>query len=152
MDRWRDEPGSVWGGLPRRDRRGRRRPAPEVERDDHYDRVHEDGGYGGFLKDERVPVGRGDDDPNRPPNAPVRESKGLRQLADRRDGHGRAPPMVRLRLTQNSDDSEEGGNRLRQASEQATVVVGLARFVVHVGVKLGKTLNLGLSLPYVNLQ
>src|SRR2546425_12001562 len=76
--------------------------APEVERDDDHDGIHEDGRYGGFLDDERIPVRHGDHDRDRAANAPMRESEGLGQLADGRNGHGRAPSMVRLRLTLDS--------------------------------------------------
>jgi len=127
-----DKPRTVRDGLPRCDRRRRCRMAPEVERDDDHDRVHEDGRHGGVLEDERIPIRRRDHHRDRPANAPMREPEGLGQFAHRRDGHVRAPSMVRLRLTPGSVDSEEGGNRLRQASEQATVVVGLAGFVVRV--------------------
>src|SRR2546422_10170593 len=85
-----DQSWVVRGGLPRRDGgRGRDRTAAEVKGDDDDDRGHQDGRHGGSLKED-VPVRRGHDDCNRAPYAPVRESKGLGQLADRRDGHVRA--------------------------------------------------------------
>jgi len=94
-----EEPRAVRGGLPWDRRRGRGRMAPEVERDHDHDRVNEDGRHEGFLEDEGIAVRRSDDDRDRPANAPVRKSQGFGQLADGRNGHVRAPSMVRLRLT-----------------------------------------------------
>ena len=69
-----DEPRTVRNGLPGHRGRGRSRMAPEVERDDDHDRVHEDVRYDAFLEDKGIPVRRGDHDGNRPANAPVRQS------------------------------------------------------------------------------
>ena len=66
--------------------------APEVEGDDDDHGIHEDGRYGrcGPSQKEDVPICRGHDNRDRPSHAPVRESEGLGELADRRDRHVRA--------------------------------------------------------------
>jgi len=73
-------------------RRCRDGTAPEIEGDDDDHGIHEDGRYGrcGPSLEEDVPICRGHDNRDRPSHAPVRESEGLGELADRRDRHVRA--------------------------------------------------------------
>src|SRR3989454_17869 len=61
-----DEPRTVRNGLPGHRGRGRSRMAPEVERDDDHDRVHEDVRYDAFLEDKGIPIRRGDHDSRSP--------------------------------------------------------------------------------------
>src|SRR6266508_2410203 len=90
-----------------RARRGRGGVAPEVEGDDHHDRVDDDGGDGG-TQDEQVAVRRGDEDRNAAADASTREAERLGKLCWERSGQRSAQPGARLK---HADGKVRGARR-----------------------------------------